>query len=58
MNQYLPKTNIAPAWRPSEKENPFSSPSVSGAMVGSGRVMFFTIATDEMMPIVFNLWFF
>jgi len=40
------------------KGNPFSSPSVSGAMVGSGRVMFFTIATDEMMPIVFNLWFF
>jgi len=40
------------------KGNPFSSPSVSGAMVGSGRVMFFTMATDEMMPIVFNLWFF
>jgi len=40
MNQYLPKTNIAPAWRPSEKENPFSSPSVSGAMLVSGRVPF------------------
>ena len=40
INAYtLPKTNIAPVRRPSQRETHLPTPSVSGAMLVSGRVI-------------------